>query len=102
MDSVPKLPERYLEDARRLTAARIVKKNCKLCFGRGYRGTNQNNMLVTCGKCVDEEALFEDWKAFVRQTPELSELYGDYYEDEETEQEADGEADGDSPADKPS
>ena len=83
----PKLPERYLDDARRMTASHIVKKKCKLCYGRGYLGVNQLNMLVTCSKCVDEDALFEEWKAFVRQTPELNALYGDYYESDDAEAE---------------
>ena len=85
MEKVPRLPDRYLEDARRMVGQYIRKRNCKACYGRGYYGTNQNNMLVTCNKCVDEAALMEAWKAFVKDTPELEALYGDYYEREEAE-----------------
>ena len=56
--------------------------NCKLCYKRGYQGVNQNNLLVPCSKCVDNDGLMESWRTYVRETPELKELYGDYFEAE--------------------
>ena len=40
-------------------------------------------MLVSCPKCVDSKAVLDDWRQYVRDTPELVELYGDYFEEEE-------------------
>ena len=88
MEILPRLPDQYLARAKEMVAGHRTRKSCKLCYDRGYRGVNQSNLLVPCGKCVDTDALLEEWKTFVRATPELNELYGEYYDqDEEEEQE---------------
>ena len=89
MDDVPRLPDEHLEKAKQIIASHIKKRSCKQCYGRGFRGIDQNNMAILCHKCVDEDAVMEDWKAYVRDTPELSEAYGDYFEEEEEEAEKD-------------
>ena len=85
MEDVPRLPDQYLEKAREMADRHRIKSKCKSCYDRGYQGINQLNMLVTCHKCVDGDALMEEWRALIRDTPELSEMYGDYFEEEEKE-----------------
>ena len=87
MESLPRLPDQYLEQAKEMIGRHRRRRSCKTCFDRGYLGVNQDNMLVPCSKCVDEEAVLAEWKEFVMATPELAELYGDYYEDEESAEE---------------
>ena len=88
MDTVPRLPDEYLEKAKDMLSRHRTRKNCKSCFDRGYRGINQLNMLVTCHKCVDGDAVSEEWRAFVRDMPALAETYGDYFEEEEEDETA--------------
>ena len=82
-EEVPRLPDEYLGKAREIAVAKRTKQRCKICYDRGYIGTNQNNMLVPCSKCVDVDAVMVDWKNYVAETPELKEIYGDYFEEEE-------------------
>ncbi len=91
MDTIPRLPDEHLAKARELASAQRSGKNCKLCYNRGYQGTDQNNMLVLCPKCVDGETVSKQWRDYVNGTPELAELYGDYFDVEE--EEGDGEED---------
>ena len=90
MDDVPRLPDEHLEKAKEMVSRHRTKKNCKSCFDRGYQGINQLNLLITCHKCVDGDAVTEEWQAHVRNTPELAETYGDYFESEEEEAEEEG------------
>lgn len=82
MEEIPRLPDQYLAVARKMAAKHKAKKNCKRCYDRGYLGVDQHNLLLPCPKCVAGEALLEEWRQFVRDTPELSQLYGDYFEQE--------------------
>ena len=82
---IPRLPDEHLGRAREIVAEKRTKQKCKVCYDRGYIGTNQDNMLVPCSKCVDVEGVMEGWRAYVAETPALKELYGDYFEDEEEE-----------------
>jgi len=86
-EKIPRLPDAHLKNARELIAANRNKKKCKVCYDRGFVGTNQDNMLVPCGKCVDSEAVMKAWRDYVRGNEELSALYGDYFEEEEGERE---------------
>ena len=56
------LPDEHLGKAREIVAAKRTKQRCKTCYDRGYIGTNQNNMLVPCSKCVDVDGEMEGWK----------------------------------------
>ena len=94
MEEIPRLPDQYLENAREMVIKHKVRKNCKRCYDRGYLGVDQDNLLVPCAKCVDGEALLTEWRQFVRDTPELSQLYGDYFEEQPEEE---GEAQEDTP-----
>jgi hypothetical protein len=80
MSAVPRLPDAHLAKARELVAAHRRHQRCRHCLDRGYVGTNQNNMLVPCVRCVDEDAVMGAWRQYVRETPELTELYGSYFE----------------------
>lgn len=85
MEDVPKLPDEHLEKAKEIISGHRTKKNCNRCYNRGYQGVNQLNMAILCYKCVDEEKVTTEWQAYVRDTPALTEAYGDYFESEEEE-----------------
>ena len=88
VDKVPKLPDEHLDKAKEMVLRHRRRSTCKACYDRGHQGINELNMLVTCPKCVDGEALMEEWRAYVRETPALAEMYGDYFEEgEEGEEE---------------
>ncbi len=89
VDKVPKLPDEHLEKAKEFVLGHRNRKNCKSCYDRGYQGINELNMLVTCPKCVDGEALMVEWRAYVKDTPALAEMYGDYFEEDEDAEKAD-------------
>ena len=86
MEEIPRSPDKYLENAREMVAKHRAKKSCKRCYDRGYLGVDQDNLLVPCPKCVAGDALLAEWRQFVRDTPELSQLYGDYFEAEPEEE----------------
>jgi superfamily II DNA helicase RecQ len=86
MEDVPKLPDEHMEKAKEMISRHRTKKNCKRCYDRGYQGINQLNMVITCHKCVDEDKVTQEWQAYVRDTPALAEVYGDYFESEEEEE----------------
>ena len=83
MEEIPRLPDQYLEKAREMAARHRAKKNCKRCYDRGWLGVDQHNLLIPCAKCVAGDELIAEWRQFVRDTPELFQLYGDYFEKEE-------------------
>ena len=87
MSETPKLPELHLDQAKQLAQHHRRPSRCKVCYDRGYQGTDEHNMLVLCPKCVDADAVLADWRAYVRDTPELSEMYGDYFEEEDADEE---------------
>jgi hypothetical protein len=86
MEDVPKLPDEHLEKAKEIISRHRTKKNCSRCYDRGYQGVNQLNLAITCHKCVDEDKVTQEWRAYVRDTPALAEAYGDYFEAEEEEE----------------
>ena len=86
MEDVPKLTEEHLEKAKEIISRHRTKKNCNRCYNRGYQGVNQLNMAITCYKCVDEDKVTEEWQAYVRDTPELAQAYGDYFESDEADE----------------
>ena len=88
MDDIPRLPKQYLEKAKDLACLHRTKKNCKACYDRGYLGTNEQNLLVTCHKCVDGDEVNKAWCSLVRETPELDAMYGDYFEDDDSKKAA--------------
>ncbi len=92
MDDVPKLPDQYVPIAKEMALKHRTKKKCKTCYDRGYQGINQLNLLITCHKCVDLDAVVEEWRVFVKDTPELVEMYGDYFEAQEEDGEEGEEA----------
>jgi len=80
MASVPRLPDIHLAKARELISAHRRLQRCRYCYDRGFVGRTQDNMLVPCRRCVDQEAVMEAWRQYVRATPELADLYGEYFE----------------------
>ena len=90
MSETPRLPDNHLEKAKGLALQHRRASKCKACYDRGFQGSDEHNMLVLCPKCVDSKAVLEDWRQYVRDTPELVELYGDYFEEEEEDGKDDG------------
>ena len=80
MEDVEKLSEEHLAKAIELVSNHRTKKNCKSCLDRGYQGISQSNMIIPCHKCVDLDAVAKEWQAHVQDTPDLAEVYGDYFE----------------------
>ena len=91
MSQTPRLPDNHLDKAKGLALQHRRRSKCKVCYDRGFQGTDEHNMLILCPKCVDSESVIKDWRQYVRDTPELVQLYGDYFEDDD---EDDGEEDG--------
>jgi hypothetical protein len=81
------LPEAHLAEAKKMVLKHKKKQKCNKCFGRGYLGTNEENMIIPCTHCIDSKALFDEWKAYVKARPELVEIYGDSLEEKEGEEE---------------
>lgn len=92
MDDVPRLPDEHLQKAKEIIASQRTRSRCNRCYDRGYQGVDQHNMAVICSKCVDGEKVTEQWREYVRATPALVELYGDYFEPDEEEEAAAKEA----------
>ena len=87
-DNVPRLPDKYLDSAKKIIKENRSKTQCKTCYDRGFIGTNQDNMVVPCNKCVDVEEVMIRWRSHVRDNEELNSLYGDYFEEDEEEQDS--------------
>ncbi len=83
LDKVARLPDKYLDSAKSIIKDNRSKTQCKACYDRGYIGTNQDNMVVPCSKCVNVEEVMIKWREYVRNDGELTALYGDYFEEEE-------------------
>ena len=79
-EKTPRLPDKYLDVAKKIIKENRSKSNCKACYDRGFIGTNQDNMIVPCTKCVDVEEVMVKWRSFVRENEELTNLYGEYFE----------------------
>jgi hypothetical protein len=93
MSETPRLPDAHLGKAKELALQHRRSSKCNSCYDRGFQGTDEHNMLVLCPKCVDASAVLADWRLYVRETPELEQLYGDYFEDDEEEDDVAGNAD---------
>ncbi|PID28012.1 MAG: hypothetical protein CSB55_06645 [Candidatus Cloacimonadota bacterium] len=84
-----KLDEKHLEKAKKIVLNHRKKKSCDKCYDRGYIGVNENNLLITCQKCVDVDASMEEWKKYVNDYPELKEYFSDLFEEEGNTEETD-------------
>jgi hypothetical protein len=75
------LDDIHLEKAKQIALANRKKKSCNNCYERGYTGTTQENTLVLCTKCVDEEKAMTEWKEYVETVPELKEHFHELFEE---------------------
>ena len=82
-----RLDDKHLEKAKEIALSARKKKNCKVCYDRGYIGVNQQNMVVICHKCVDGEKATEEWKQYVLANEDLKEHYEEFFEEEDGAQE---------------
>jgi hypothetical protein len=78
-----KLEEIHLDKAKEMAARNRIKKNCKLCYDRGYIGVTPENLLVPCHKCVDIDKVMAEWKEYVAEIPALKEHFAELFEEEE-------------------
>ncbi len=69
------LPEVYAEQVREKMRQLCSHKYCKRCYGRGYVGMNDNNLVITCDKCVDQGAAYLWFRSFVREHEDLHEMF---------------------------
>ena len=58
------------------------------CYDRGFTGITEDNMIIPCNHCIDNEGVFKEWKEYVNARADLKELYGDSLEDEKPEEAA--------------
>jgi hypothetical protein len=78
-----RLSDEQLEKAKSIAGESCKKSSCKVCFGRGWIGVSpEDNTIVLCHKCVDQEVALADWKAYVQADPQLWEHYKDMYEED--------------------
>ncbi|HNX01462.1 MAG TPA: hypothetical protein PLE74_03335 [Candidatus Cloacimonadota bacterium] len=75
------LDDIHLEKAKELVLANRKKKSCNTCYDRGYTGITQENTLLICPKCVDEEKAMTAWKEYVETIPELKEHFHELFEE---------------------
>ena len=80
-----KLPDEHLQKAIEIAQNNRIKKNCKVCYDRGYIGTTEENLLVICHKCVDLDKSMEDWKKYIKTVPELMEHFQSLFEEDNKE-----------------
>lgn len=83
-----RLPDEHLETAKQIATAHVRRRGCRACYGRGWMGLAQDNTIVLCHKCVDEEAALQAWKEHVAAVPELRVHYPEFF----TEADGGGEA----------
>ncbi len=81
------LDEKHLDEAKKMALKHRKKKSCSLCYDRGWIGVNDQNLLITCTKCVDIEAVMEDWKAYVSGHADLKEHFSELFEEAPAEEE---------------
>jgi len=82
-----RLAEEHQKKALEIISRHRLKKRCNICYDRGYIGYTPENLLIPCHKCVDNEAIMEEWKEYVSTFPELREFYHEMFEEDEQEDE---------------
>jgi hypothetical protein len=78
-----KLPDEHLVQAKDMVLRYRRKKKCNHCYDRGFLGYSEENLLVICHRCVDQDKVLEEWNAYVRAVPEL---WAEFREDVEKEE----------------
>lgn len=83
---IQKLPDEHLAEAKKMVLRYRKKKSCNKCYDRGYTGITEDNMIIPCSYCIDNDGVFKEWKEYVNARADLKELYGDSLEDEKPEE----------------
>ena len=76
-----RLPDEHLEAAKKMVVKHRKKKKCNYCFDRGWIGVSEENTLIPCQRCVDQDKAFEEWKTYVKASPALYEQFKDTLEE---------------------
>ncbi len=80
-----KLTEEHQKKVEEILQRNRKKKNCSVCYDRGFTGYTPEDELIPCHKCVNEEEAMKEWKEYVLTVPELYEHYKDSFEEEKEE-----------------
>ena len=72
-----RLPDEHLAQAKIMVVKHRKKKKCNYCFDRGWIGVSEENTLIPCQRCVDQDKAFEEWKTYVKSIPSLYEQFKD-------------------------
>ncbi|MDY0151734.1 MAG: hypothetical protein RBS43_05630 [Candidatus Cloacimonas sp.] len=83
-----KLEDHHLEAAQQIAKEHRRKKNCDVCYERGWIGVSEQNLLILCTRCVDMDAAMEAWKAYVSSHEELKEHFSELFEEKPVEEAA--------------
>jgi hypothetical protein len=78
---IKKLPDAHLAEAKKMVLRHRKRKSCNKCYDRGYTGITEDNMIIPCTYCIDNEKVFKEWKEYVDAREDLKELYGDSLEE---------------------
>jgi hypothetical protein len=78
-----RLDDIHLEKAKEIAGKNRIKKNCNVCYERGYIGVTEQNLLFLCHKCVDLDKAMQEWKNYLEDFPDLKEHFKELFEEEE-------------------
>lgn len=81
------LDEKHLDEAKKIVLKHRKKKSCDHCYDRGWIGVNDQNLLITCTKCVEIDPAMEEWKNYVSGHNDLKEHFSELFEEKEIEEE---------------
>ena len=83
-----RLPAPHLAYAKQMVLKHKKKTKCNYCYDRGFIGYSEENLLIICHRCVDQDAVLADWKKYVQSVPELWAEFKEDIEKEEAEKKA--------------
>ncbi len=87
-----RLADEHLESAKGIAAGNRKRRSCKVCYDRGWVGVGQDNTIILCHKCVDQEAALKAWREYVEPIPELWAYYREMFEEESESDENEAES----------
>lgn len=77
-----RLPDADLAEVKKMVLKHRKKKSCNYCYDRGWVGVSEENTVIPCQRCVDQDKAFAEWKAYVKARPALYEQFKETLEEE--------------------